>query len=161
MPESPVSRIRDCPYPATTSGMCRRAADMVLMWEAGDYQAVIAWMRRIGCEVEEMEWSGEGADRRAASWTVDGIAGVRCGMAAGMSAIDVVPQFGLILAGAFWPQVYPYLQAMVNRAAGDRMRAARAADRGGAPAGNPPAPPEVVPARDGAPPLPRRMRGAE
>lgn len=114
MPSSPLTRVKDCPYPATQSGAERRVADMVLLWEKGDYQAVLTWLRRLGCKVDEME--------QYLSWAVDGLTGVRCSLMAKSSAIDTFAQMGIILAGPFWPMVFPNLPKMVDRLSKERKK---------------------------------------
>ena len=95
-----------CPYPATPSGAEARLIDMIMAWYQGKYQEVICWLRAVGCKVDK---SGEGA------WTVKGLTGITCGIMEGMSPIDSFAMFGFMLAGPYWPQVFPNVPKEVDK----------------------------------------------
>jgi hypothetical protein len=150
LPTSALTRVKECPYPATDSGAERRVVDMVFAWADGDHALVLCWLRRLGCKVERM---GE------EEWFVDGLTGVRCGLCAGHGPLDLFAQFGMILAGIFWVYVFPNLPKMVDARLKDRTRAAKVGDSGAQVA-------EVVvePPLDPSPigaPVPKRLPGHE
>ena len=145
MPESPLSRVKDCPHPPTQKGMVQRACDMIMLWESGDYPAVLAWLRRLGCKVEEMERS----NGKPVSWAIDGIAGVHCGLSTGLAPLDMVPVVGFILAGPFWPQIFPTLGAIVGKALKERKHGNKTVETAAAAPLDTPA---------STPLLPRRLR---
>jgi hypothetical protein len=81
--------------------------ERVLAWEAGQHDAVLDWLKGIGCAVVPWE-VGPG-------WWITGCRGVRIGLTPGQLPTEVAMSLGKILAGAMWQQVYPGLLAAVEK----------------------------------------------
>lgn len=89
---------------------------------AGRHAEVVDWLQRLGCVLVHAEPGGT-------SWVLDGLTGVRCGLTV-CGPLDAFAMFGLLLAGVWWPQVFPRLPEMVDRAAKAAKKAAAAAKAG-------------------------------
>lgn len=81
--------------------MTERVVEMIFRFAAGETEFVLNWFRKLGCTVEFL---GE------SSWKLSGLTGQPkwCGLMV-MPPVDLAPVFGLILAGIWWPRVYPDL----------------------------------------------------
>jgi hypothetical protein len=107
-------------------GLCERIAEHAVALSAGGdaRSQALTWLTSVGCRVDILETDESG---EATSWVVDGLTGVRVGMGAG-DPITMAVCLGLVLAGEFWPQVYPGLLERVDtlwRQARDRKGLAR------------------------------------
>jgi hypothetical protein len=93
------------------SAAINRAADFLFAFCAGEHQKTVDWLCSLGCRVTHVDESGG----KPGAWTLDGIAGVKSALCVGAGPLDLVPIFGFLLAGMFWPQVYGGLGTEVNR----------------------------------------------
>jgi hypothetical protein len=82
-----------------------RIADFVMDFCFGDPAGTITWLQSLGCECQS---NSDG------SWTVKGIAGVSGGLMVS-DPVTVVSQLGFLLAGMYWPQVFPDLLKEVDK----------------------------------------------
>jgi hypothetical protein len=85
-----------------------RLAVWVWRWMDGEYDAVIGWLRAMGCTVT----------RAGEDWMVRGSTGVMTGLMPTQNHLDPVStaiQFGFILAGELWPFAFPGLLEKVNQ----------------------------------------------
>ena len=87
-------------------GLEERIASQVIAFATGRHDDAIAWLVSLGCRVTT---HGDG------SWTLVGLTGMTCGLMR-CSPIDAFPVFGFLLAGMFWPHVYPRLPKLVDAA---------------------------------------------
>jgi len=87
--------------------MTARVVEMTMAWWRGEHAMVLAWLTALGCRVE---------GPTSHVWVVTGLLGSRHGLAAGIEPITLAAQLGLILAGGWWPQVFPRLIEAAARA---------------------------------------------
>ena len=69
-------------------------------------EPVIDWLKTLGCKDVVQSEPG--------SWALTGLTGIRCGLVQA-DPITVATQFGFLLAGPYWPQVYRGLHKAVDK----------------------------------------------
>lgn len=94
--------------------LCEHIASQVLAWAKGEHDAVLDWLRRLGCQVSV---SDADTDAKPQAWRIVGLTGLVTALMPSPRPCDTAPIFGFILAGQLWPSAYPGLLEIVNRAA--------------------------------------------
>lgn len=91
-----------------------RLAEQAVRFVRGgaDAQAVIEWLEKMGCKAQVMQRSEDG---QPSVWAVDGCTGIRAGFVPVDDPVTVAVNLGFVLAGEYWPQVYPHLLRAVDR----------------------------------------------
>lgn len=102
-----------------------RLAEAVWQFRGGEHQATVRWLQALGCNLV----STDGSPETTIQYTLDGLTGVRTALLyPSEEPIGLAVCFGLLMAGMFWPQVYPKTLELVKaRWTAERKSAKKAA----------------------------------
>lgn len=85
--------------------MEERLAYFAFAMSHGNVSLVHEWLARLGCEIVYVSSS---------ELNVKGLTGMMCGMIV-TDPVSCAVQLGFMMAGFYWPQVYPGLLPIVNK----------------------------------------------
>jgi hypothetical protein len=84
-----------------------RVAEQVRAWRAGRTGNVLVWLQQLGCRILSRPELGT-------TWHLRGIAGSNATLGRDDDPRDIAVALGMLIAGMFWPDVFPALLTLVR-----------------------------------------------
>lgn len=98
---------RRIPDPASVEGAEARIVNKVFQFRDKAHQEKsVEWLQSMGCKLTHCDGD---------VYVLKGLVGVICGLNPKDDPVTVAVQFGFLLAGPYWPKVYPKLLSRINK----------------------------------------------